>query len=213
MISRLYLEGFEPRASTDVNAYMFQPMLHGLGDSTQPIVLPVVNRSWVSEPDAFGGRWKLNANLLNIVREVGTQTRRLSLGSEWDKTFRDGIGGQYLFSASLRGDTYSVNGLNPRSNPDLPSAFFSQNGMPAIDPISTNFLTGRFFPQLGLTWSYPLINRFSDTTAIIEPIAGAYVAPSSGNSHRIPNEDSLGYEFRAFSLFRPDRLAGYDILD
>src|SRR5438067_1233592 len=94
MISRAYLEGFEPRASTDINAYAFQPLVPGLGESTQPIVLPVANRSWVSEPDVWGGRWKLNANLLNIVREVGTQTRRLSLGSMYDKAFRDGIGGQ-----------------------------------------------------------------------------------------------------------------------
>ncbi|HVB15476.1 MAG TPA: LPS assembly protein LptD, partial [Stellaceae bacterium] len=86
MISRAYLEGFEPRAATDVNAYMFQPLVPGLGDSTQPIVLPVVNRAWQSEPDQFGGVWKLNANLLNIAREVGTQTRRLSLGGEWDRT-------------------------------------------------------------------------------------------------------------------------------
>jgi LPS-assembly protein len=64
-----------------------------------------------------------------------------------------------------------------------------------------------------LTWSYPLINRGEDTTAVIEPIAGAYVGPSSGNRHRIPNEDSLGYEFRDSDLFRRDRLAGYDILD
>ena len=33
-----------------------------------------------------------SANLLDIVREVGTQTRRLSVTSEWDNTFRDGIG-------------------------------------------------------------------------------------------------------------------------
>src|SRR5207237_4927369 len=112
MISRAYLEGFEPRASTDVNAYVFQPLVPGLGDSTQPIVMPVANRNWVSEPDAWGGRWKLNANVLNILREVGTQTRRLSLGSEWDKSFRDGIGGQYKFTASLRGDAYSVNNLS-----------------------------------------------------------------------------------------------------
>ena len=48
MISRAYLEGFEPRASTDVNAYLFQPLLPGIGDSTQPIVLPVANRNWQS---------------------------------------------------------------------------------------------------------------------------------------------------------------------
>jgi LPS-assembly protein len=213
MISRAYLEGFDPRASTDVNAYVFQPLTPGLGDSTQPIVMPVANRNWVGEPDAWGGRWKLNANVMNIVREVGTQTRRLSLGSMWDKTFRDGIGSQYRFTASLRGDSYSVDGLSAKSNPDLPSAFFSQNGMPAISPIGTSFLAARAFPQLGLTWSYPLVHRGEDVSAIIEPIAGVYAGPTSGNRRRIPNEDSLGFEFRDSDLFRPDRLAGYDVLD
>ena len=213
MISRAYLEGFDPRGSTDINGYMFQPLTPGLGDSTQPIVLPVANRSWVSEPDPWGGRWHLNANLLNIIREVGTQTRRLSLGTLWDNTFRDGIGGQYKFMMSVRADGYSVSNLSSKSNPDLPSSFFSANGMPPINPVSTNYLAGRAFPQVGLTWSYPLVNRLDETTAMIEPIAGAYAGPTFGNNHKIPDEDSLGYEFRDTDLFRPDRLAGYDILD
>ncbi|MFI4948091.1 MAG: LPS-assembly protein LptD [Alphaproteobacteria bacterium] len=213
MISRAYLEGFEPRASTDVNAYMFQPLLPGLGDSTQPIVLPVINRTWLSEPDQFGGVWKLNANLLDIVREVGTQTRRISLGSEWDRTFRDGIGGEYKFTASLRGDGYSVGDLSALSNPDLPSAFFPVINGKQVTQLNGDFLAARAFPQLGLTWNYPLAHRGEETTAIIEPIAGIYAGPSSGNDRRIPNEDSLGYEFRDSDLFRPDRLSGYDLLD
>ncbi len=213
MISRAYLEGFEPRTETDVNAYLFEPLQPGLGDSTQPIVLPVINRSWQSEPDSWGGILKLNANLLDIVREVGTQTRRLSLGGGWEKTFRDGIGGQYKFMATVRGDAYSVSGLSSLSNPDLPSAFFPQNGAPAIDPISHSYAMARAFPQVGLTWNYPLANHFGDTTAIIEPIAGVFAGPNSGNNHKIPNEDSLGYQLRDTDLFRPDRLAGYDILD
>ena len=213
MISRAYLEGFQPNAMTDVNGYMFQPLTPGLGDSTQPIVMPVANRYWVSEPDSWGGRWRLNANLLNIVREVGTQTRRLSLGSMYDKTFRDGIGGQYRFTASLRGDAYSVNDLSNKSNPELPSSFFSQTGMPPLSPISYNFLTGRAFPQLGMTWSYPLVHRSDDITATIEPMTGVFAGPAGGNQRRIPNEDSLGFEFRDSDLFRPDRLAGYDVLD
>jgi LPS-assembly protein len=213
MISRAYLEGFDPNGASDVNAYLFQPLLPGLGDSTQPIVLPVANRYWQSEHDPWGGVWKLNANLLNIVREVGTQTRRLSLRSEWDRTFRDGIGGLYKFSASVRGDGYSVSDLSAKSNPDLPSAFFPANGLPALQPISHDFVTGRVFPQLGLTWSYPLAHQGANSTAIIEPIAGIYAGPASGNSRRIPDEDSLGFEFRDSDLFRPDRLAGYDVLD
>ena len=213
MISRAYLEGFEPRASTDLNAYLFQPLLPGIGDSTQPIVLPVFNRNWQSQPDEFGGRWNLNANVLDIVREVGTQTRRLSLGSEWSRRFTDPLGGQYNFSASVRGDGYSINGLSPVSNPDLPSAFFPVNGQPAVAPTPTNFVTGRTFPQAGLVWSYPLIHRGENATLLIEPIAGGFAALSSGNRRNIPNEDSLSYQFSDTDLFRRDRLAGYDILD
>lgn len=213
LISRAYLEGFEPRASTDVNAYMFQPLQPGLGDSTQPIVLPVANRNWQSEPDRFGGRWHLNANILNIVREVGTQTRRLSLGSVWDRTFRDGIGGQYNFSASLRGDSYSVSDLSPKSNPDLPSSYFPADGMPAAEPISRTFLAGRVFPQLGLVWHYPLIRRGERFSQLIEPIVGTFVGPSGGNQRRIPNEDSLSFDYNDADLFRRDRLPGYDVLD
>lgn len=213
MISRAYLEGFAPDAMTDVNAYMFQPLLPGLGDSTQPIVLPVINHTWQSQPDGLGGVWKVNANLLDIVREVGTQTRRLSLGTEWDKTFRDGIGGEYKFIASVRGDGYSVSNLSNLSNPDLPSAFFSVNGAPPAQRIPYNYLEGRAFPQVGLTWDYPIAHRSETTTAIVEPVVGVYAGPSGGNNRQIPNEDSLNFEFQDSDLFRPDRLAGYDILD
>jgi LPS-assembly protein len=176
-------------------------------------VLPVANRNWQSEPDALGGRWHLNANLLDIVREVGTQTRRLSLGAEWHRSFRDPLGGQYNFSAGLRGDGYSIGDLSSVSNPELPSAFFPQNGQPALAPTATNFVTGRTFPQLGLVWSYPLIHRGEDMTELVEPIVGGFVAPSSGNRRNIPDEDSLSFQFTDTDLFRRDRLAGYDVLD
>ena len=213
MISRLYLEGFAPNAETDIAAYMFQPLQPGLGDSTEPIVLPVANRTWIFQPDGYGGTLKINANLLDIVREVGTDDRRLSLGTEWDRTFYDGIGGKYTFSASVRGDVYSVDNLSNLSNPDLPTAWFPANGKPAAQPVSYDYDTGRAFPQVGLTWRYPLAHRGAANTAIIEPIVGLYAGPNGGNSQRVPDEDSLGFEFNDTDLFRADRLAGYDILD
>jgi LPS-assembly protein len=213
MTSRAYLEGFERRASTDIDTYAFQPLLPGIGDSTQPIVLPVANRNWQSQQDPLGGRWNLNANILDIIREVGTQTRRLSLGSEWNRTFRDGIGGQYDLSAGVRGDGYWVNNLSAVSNPELPSAFFPVNGQPAAAPTATNLVTGRAFPQVGLVWRYPIVHRGDEITGLIEPIAGGFAGPSSGNRRNIPDEDSLSFNFSDSDLFRRDRLAGYDILD
>jgi LPS-assembly protein len=211
-ISRAYVEGFGLRSSTDVDAYAFQPLVPGLTTATQPIVLPVINRDWQSEPDGFGGVWNLNANLLDIVRREGTQDRRVSLGASWERTFRDGIGGQYEFIASTRGDGYWVNDLSPLSNPDLPAAYFPSDGMPAAEPINPNFLDGRVFPQVGLKWSYPLIHP-GQLTPVIEPIVGVYAGPNGGNQHKIPDEDSLSFVFDDSLLFRPDRLAGYDLVD
>jgi LPS-assembly protein len=215
LVSRAYLEGFEPRGATDIDAYAFQPLLPGLGDSTQPIVLPVATKSWETEPNAFGfgGILHFNANLLDIVREVGTQTRRLSFGSQWDRTFRDRLGGQYKFLLRVRADGYSVGDLSLKSNPDLPAAYFPSDGMPAAEPIARNFMTGRVFPQVGLVWNYPLIRRGAATTQLVEPIVAVFAGPSGGNQHRIPDEDSLDFEFSDTDLFRPDRLPGYDVLD
>ena len=211
-ISHAFAQGFGLGSGTDVDAYAFQPLVTGLKAATQPIVLPVINHFWQSDPDALGGRWNFNQNLLDIVRAEGTQDRRLSLGGGWERTFRDGIGGQYDLTANLRGDAYWVNDLSPVSNPDLPSAFFPVGGMPAVLPVNPNFATARGFPQVGLTWSYPLIHP-GQLTPLIEPIVGVYAAPNGGNLRKIPNEDSLSFSYDDSMLFRPDRLAGYDILD
>jgi LPS-assembly protein len=212
-VTRGYLEGFPDDGSLDVNTYVFQPLTPGLGDSTQPIVLPVVNRDWRFKPDSVGGTLKFNANLLDIVREAGTQTRRLSATAGWDRTFRDGLGSEYKFQINLRGDAYSVTGLNNLSNPDLPSAYFSQNGMPPIQHVPYDFFATRVFPQMGLTWDYPVVRHGDAFDFLIQPTVATFVGPNGGNSHRIPNEDSLGYQFRDTDLFRADRLQGYDLLD
>ena len=76
-----------------------------------------------------------------------------------------------------------------------------------------DFLAARAFPQLGLTWNYPLVHRGSDFTFLVQPTVATFVGPNSGNRFIIPNEDSLGYEFRDSDLFRADRMQGYDLLD
>ena len=58
-----------------------------------------------------------------------------------------------------------------------------------------------------------MVHRGDTLTPMIEPIAGVYAAPSGGNQRKIPDEDSLSFQYDDTDLFRPDRLAGYDILD
>lgn len=212
-VTRGFFEGFPANGSLDVNAYLFEPLTPGLGDSTQPIVLPVVNRDWLFQPDLIGGNLKVNTNLLDIIREAGTNTRRVSVGSEWNRMFYDGIGGEYKVQASVRGDAYSVDSLSNLSNPDLPSVYFSQGGKAPLVHTPYDFVAARAFPQIGLTWDYPLVHRGADYSFLVEPEVATFAGPNSGNRYIIPNEDSLGYEFRDSDLFRADRLQGYDVLD
>src|SRR5260370_41626787 len=108
--------------------------------------MPVMKRYWQSEPDGWGGVWKLNGNVLNIVREVGTQTRRLSLGGEWDRTFRDGIGGSKKCSPGRARGPYSVSDLGAQSQPDPPRARFSADRAPPVPPGARNRAAGRSSP-------------------------------------------------------------------
>ena len=194
MISRAYLEGFEPRASTDVNAYLFQPLLPGhrrfdpadRAAGRQPqLAEPAGRARRALEPQRQSARHRSRGR-----HPDPPAVARLANGTA---AFRDGLGGQYNFSASVRGDGYSIGDLSAVSNPELPSAFFPANGQPALAPTPTSFVTGRAFPQVGLVWSYPLIHRGESTTQLIEPIVGGFAAPSSGNRRNIPNEDSLSF--------------------
>ena len=158
-------------------------------------MLPVVNRNWQSDPDALGGRWNLNANLLDIVREVGTQTRRMSLGAEWERTFRDGIGGAIqVYRQRARRRLFGQ-----RSEPIVEPG-------PALAPISRstgrrrpsrsthNFLDGRVFPAGRAQMELPADPSGRRLTPLIEPIVAVYAAPNGGNQRKIPNEDSLSFE-------------------
>ena len=71
-------------------------------------------------------------------------------------------------------------------------------------------MTGRVFPQAGLEWKLPWARRDGQFTQIVEPIVSVVMAPSSQNPERIPNEDSLSFEFDDTNLFSENRFGGID---
>ena len=103
---------------------------------------------------------------------------RQPLGAHLPRRYRQAV---HLHREPAR-RRYSVNNLSQLSNPDLPSAYFPLNGAPAAEPVNSTFLTGRSFPQLGLTWSYPLAHRGPERTALVEPIVGALPVPQAAIS-------------------------------
>ena len=195
--SRAYAEGFGDRSYTLIDSYVFQSLRFGIGDSTQPSVLPMATYNWMSHPDSWGGRWDVTANALNLFRPNGTQIRRVSTGANWEVPFDGAIGDRFTLTAGVRGDAYDSD--NVALSPSQPSA----NGE----------FTGRIFPQAKLEWHYPWVRHGNGSSQTIEPIVAFIAAPNGGNPAAIPPEDSQGIEFDDASLFVMDRFPGYDRVD
>jgi len=195
--SRAYAEGFNDRSYTLIDSYIFQSLRFGIGDTTQPIVLPTATYNWISHPDSWGGRWDVTANALNLFRPNGTQIRRVSAGANWQVPFDGAIGDRFTLTAGVRGDAYHSD--------NVPLA--------ATGPLQNNEFAGRVFPQAKLEWHYPWVRHGNGSSQVIEPIAAFIAAPNGGNPAKIPEEDSQGIEFDDASLFVMDRFPGYDRVD
>lgn len=197
LTSHAYAEDFGPRSYGNISAYAFQTLNPLSGDGTQPIVAPVANYDWVSEPDRIGGRLSLNGDLLNLERRNGPEMRRVSGGTQWRLPFNGPIGDRFVFMIGTRLDAYQSDNVQVGDSSGS----------------NQSVASGRVFPQGALQWRYPWVRHDPGMSEVIEPMAAFVAAPNGGNPAQIPNEDSQGYEFDETSLFRPNRLPGYDVVD
>jgi LPS-assembly protein len=195
LVSRGFVEGFTPRSYATAQAYAFQALRQFQSDKELPIVTPVMDYNWVGQPDGWGGRWGVDANLLNLWREEGSDSRRVSVGTEWRVPFFGPLGTAWSFGAGLRGDGYSVADLI------LP------------DGTEKDGFEGRVFPQVALEGRWPWVRRGASWTQLVEPIVGFYAAPTGLNRSGIPNDDSVVFDYGDNHLFSRNRFAGYDRVD
>jgi LPS-assembly protein len=195
LTSHLFAEDFGPRSYLNVSSWAFQSLETGVRDKTQPIVAPVADYQWVSEPNSLGARLSLEGNAMDLLRQQGTSTRRLSTGGDWRLPIDGAIGDRYDVRLALRADGYQSDGL------------------PAANAATQSATTGRVFPQLALTWRYPWVRRSDTYSQIVEPVAMVAASPYGSNPGKIPNEDSQGFEFDETSLFLPNRFPGFDRVD
>ncbi len=202
LTSHAYAEDFGQSSYFNISAYSFQTLNPSIGEGTQPIVLPEANYDWTSQPDKIGGLLSLNGNLLNFERRTGAEMRRVSTGTEWRLPFNGPLGDHFDFLISTRVDGYQNDSVQVMLYPNS----INQNS-------SQSVWAGRVFPQSALQWHYPWVRHDPGMSEVIEPIAAFVAAPNGGNPVAIPNEDSQGYEFDETSLFRPNRLPGYDVVD
>lgn len=193
LTTHLFTEGFRKRNYMAFNTYAFQDLKTDANRGDTPYVLPMLDFNHVGEPGPLGGQTNLDVSLLAITRTANMDSRRLSVKAGWQAPYTSPLGDSYKLSASLKGDLYHVNGLERQDKADKFNGF-----------------SGRVLPELRLDWRYPFVRSEGDSRQIIEPIAAAIVSPYGGNSTKIPNEDSIDFEFDDTNLFSSNRFTGHD---
>jgi len=201
LTSRAYAERFDGRNYADVNGYYFQGLRASDQQDESPIVLPLADYNYVSEPEKAGGRYTFDGNLLALTRVDGRDSRRISTITGYELPYESSIGEIYTFAARLQADGYWVDGAAPNSS--IPN-----QGAP-----TSNDITGRIFPQLSANWRYPWTRSSGGIHQIVQPMVQVVLAPNGANPDEIPNEDSLDFEFDDTNLFSLNRFPGRDRVD
>ncbi|MGQ3040892.1 MAG: LPS-assembly protein LptD [Brevundimonas sp.] len=228
LISQIYAERQTQRSYLSVAAFSIQslrvaqfdavtPALNIFeDDNTLPLVAPLIDARWEPAGPILGGRLRLKGSAVSLSRDAyvgapvlrpeliaagptaglgGVDSRRVTLQGEWRRTFFSPGGVRYEPFLDARFDAYSVSDLPPMLNLD--------------DGAVTR---GR--ATAGIDVTYPLIKRLNDTTTLIlEPAAQFSIANRPDLDPRIPIEDTQTFEMDESSLFRVDRLPGYDLYE
>ena len=201
LTSRAFVEGFRGRNYAAVNSFAYQGLRQSDVNDESPIILPLADYNFISEPLFADSIVRFDANLLALTRSEGRDSRRASLVGGWDLPFVSPLGDSYKFTAQVQADGYWVNGVDPDSN--------------EVNPTGSTFdgFTGRVFPQLAAEWRYPWVRTDDTFSQVIEPIVQVVAAPNGSNPGEIPNEDSRDFEFDDTNLFSLNRFAGLDRVD
>ncbi len=198
LTSRAFVEGFNGRNYLAVNNYLYQGLRSSDQDDELPVILPLAEYSYMSDPGVAGGKYTLDASLLALTRPAGRDSRRLSVALGWEIPYTGPAGDVYNLVARVQGDGYWVDSVDP--NRDV------------VNPTSAteSGITGRVFPQVALQWRYPWVRHSGAMTQVVEPVAQVVLAPNGSNPGRIPNEDSQDFEFDDTNLFSLNRFTGVD---
>ncbi|MBF0373221.1 MAG: LPS-assembly protein LptD [Alphaproteobacteria bacterium] len=191
LVSRPYVEAFGSRTHLLAEAFSFQGLRETDDPGQSPFVLPSIQYSSAGEPGRFGGYWTMDASLLSLTRDEGTDSHRISMEAGYTLPYTAPAGDIYTFRASLRGDGYRV--------ADLPG---DEDGF-----------AGRVVPEASLEWRYPFTRDRGTVQEVLEPIVLGAISPIGQNPDTIPNEDSRFIRFDPNNLFDPNHFTGLDLVE
>ncbi|MGA3004983.1 MAG: LPS assembly protein LptD [Acetobacteraceae bacterium] len=198
--SNIYLEGFGEGSYSRVDVKGYQGLITQIATDKLPLVLPRYIYSYVGTPDDWGGRLSVDTGMFNVIRDVGTDTRRANLTLNWERPFQGPVGD--LWKITLHGDAaaYDASQFNEQPNYGLRHNLDTAQAQPGV--------------AVDMNWPW-MRDSGSWGTQLIEPHLQLVVQPRTGDSQfqRIPNEDSLSFEFSDANLFGFNRFLGIDRLE
>ena len=201
LASNVFAEGFwgpESYARVDARAYQG---LRTQDDVAQiPYVLPNAYFDHVFARDAIGGTASVDVSAFGIYRDEGTDTRRLATQLRYAVPRIGPFGEVWTVRAQADLLGYSASDLDRAPN-------FSTDGSGSVTKATGNV-------RAALDWRLPLVRAAGEYgRQLIEPRVQLVTGPSTGRQTRIPNEDSLDFEFTDANLFELNRFTGRDRLE
>ena len=196
LTSDIKAERFGNRNYFKAVGYSFQSLQDGVDSRSIPVLLPVVEYQYNTKPiEGLGlyGFTKLNTALFNTREHF--KSNRLSLTQGVTMPYVSSWGAAVDLTGYVRADGYYV---------DTGSSSFSGRDK------NETYNTGRVYANLSATVRYPFVKNNGDTTQILEPIAMLIASSNGGNDDKIPNIDSLVFDFDDTNLFSSNRFSGYD---
>jgi LPS-assembly protein len=192
LTSAIYLRGSHRRSALSAESIFYQDVTSPIHQDGTPYVPLLMDYNLVTDPLWMNGHAEVDLNGTVLRRGEGTNTNRIIGRVGYEQPFQDGLGSEWTFGASLRGDFYDSEDV------------VRDNG--------THYTgsQGRFIPQGSLLWRYPLVRASQQSRHVIEPKVGFFAAPSDLNPDEIPNEDSQTFNLDISNLFQPSRLPGSD---
>ncbi len=196
LTSQVYAEGFwgtEAYARADARTYQG---LRTIDDTRLvPYVLPNIYYEHAPHRKVLGGFLTMDAGLLGIYRDIGSMTQRIATRVTWERPEVDRFGGVWTFK--LQGDALGYRAKGQQEPPiNLPDA----NGTRTVGNI-----------RAAVDWRMPFV-RYAGVwgSQTIEPRVQLVTGPRQGPQQRIPNEDSIDFEFTDANLFALNRFTGRD---
>ena len=214
LASQLYTTRQDQRSYLSISAVQVQGLRPFDNDRTFPTIAPLVEARWEPDQTILGGRLVVTGSGVALTREqsptltptaadprpAGVDSRRATGQVDWRRDF--------TFASGLRISPFAQGRLDAYDVGDLSLGLNTQGSY-----VTKSASLTRGLGVAGADISMPFFKALKNGTMILEPLAQVAISPDSDADSRIPNEDSVAFEFDETNLFRVNKSPGFDLYE